>query len=123
MPCPHSESDGPCSLCDAGESQVASFLSEQKPKVDVDPDGLDLGTHVDRYVVHDLIGRGGMGLVYTAHDPDLDRWVAIKLLRSATAPGDAASIGQARLLREAQAMAQLSHPNVMPVYDVGKYEK
>src|SRR4051812_29534609 len=103
MPCPHSEADGPCSLCDASDPQVATFLSEAKAKSDGEGDGLDWGTQLDRYVVHDLIGRGGMGLVYTAHDPDLGRWVAIKLLRSSAAPGDSASLGQARLLREAQA--------------------
>ncbi|MBK7864462.1 MAG: protein kinase [Archangiaceae bacterium] len=123
MPCPHSPGDGPCSLCDAADPQVATFLSDPKAKAPVDADGLDWGTHVDRYIVQDLLGRGGMGLVYVATDPDLGRQVAIKLLRGSAAPGDAASLGQARMLREAQAMAQLSHPNVMPIYDVGKYER
>jgi serine/threonine protein kinase len=123
MPCPHSESDGPCSLCQESDAQSATYLSEEKPRSDTGADGLDWGTQVDRYVVHELLGRGGMGLVYTAHDPDLGRWVAIKLLRASAAPGDSVSLGQARLLREAQAMAQLSHPNVMPVYDVGKYRE
>ncbi len=66
-----------------------------------------------------LVGRGGMGEVYAAHDPELDRRVAIKLLRRrsdhSTGDGDA----RARLLREAQAIAKVSHPNVVVVYDVG----
>lgn len=59
-----------------------------------------------------------MGVVYAAYDPELDRKVAIKLLHAGSA-ADA----QARLVREAQAMAKLSHPNVVPVYDVGVHDK
>ncbi len=69
-----------------------------------------------RYLVVRQLGAGGMGVVYAAYDPELDRKVAIKLLHCATA-GEA----QTRLLREAQAMAKLSHPNVVPVYDVGMH--
>jgi len=57
-----------------------------------------------------------MGVVYRAHDPDLDRAVAIKVVHT----GDASS--GARLLREAQAMARLRHPNVVPIFDVGPAE-
>ncbi|MEZ4382775.1 MAG: serine/threonine-protein kinase [Nannocystaceae bacterium] len=71
-----------------------------------------------RYVVLEPLGEGGMGIVYAAYDPELDRKVAIKLIRSAHA-GDEARL---RLLREAQAMAKLSHPNVVAVYDVGTFE-
>jgi eukaryotic-like serine/threonine-protein kinase len=65
-----------------------------------------------RYVVIDELGTGGMGRVFRAYDPELDREVALKLLR------DVNHDARARLLREAQAMAKLSHPNVLPVYDV-----
>ncbi len=73
-----------------------------------------------RYLVVEQIGAGGMGVVYAAYDPDLDRKVAVKLLRptSELDTTDATS-GRDRLLREAQAMAKLSHPNVVPVFDVG----
>jgi tetratricopeptide (TPR) repeat protein len=80
-------------------------------------DELARGTAVGRYVIMDELGSGGMGVVYRAFDPELDRKVAIKLLQA-----DAASEsigGQAWLQREAQAMARLSHPNVLAVFDVG----
>ena len=77
------------------------------------------GTAVGRYVVLDLLGAGGIGRVYTAYDPELDRRVAIKLLKHAAPVADAEI--ERWLLREAQAMAQLSHAHVVPVYDVGTH--
>ncbi len=62
-----------------------------------------------------------MGEVYAAYDPELDRKVAIKLLRVRGDRGDAGE-GRIRLMREAQAIAKLSHPNVVTVYDVGTFE-
>jgi predicted Ser/Thr protein kinase len=79
------------------------------------------GTRVGRYVVDRLVGRGSMGAVYAATDPDLDRRVAVKLLRADTWSDDARRLMRARLLREAQAMARLSHPEVITVYDVGTF--
>ncbi len=75
-----------------------------------------VGTQVGRYLLEDELGRGGMGVVYAAFDPELDRRVAIKLLRTAAVEG---SEGKARLQREAQALARLAHPNVVSVFDVG----
>jgi serine/threonine protein kinase len=80
------------------------------------------GASLGRYVVLGLVGRGGMGEVYAAYDPELDRKIAIKLLKSAGATPDGASQGRQRLLREAQAIARLSHPNVIVVHDVGTFE-
>ena len=72
---------------------------------------------VGRYLIVEKLGAGGMGVVYSAYDPELDRRIAIKLLR--LRPGRPAGRGTERLLREAQAMARLSHPNVIAVHDVG----
>src|SRR5947209_7186870 len=81
------------------------------------------GERIGRYVLLERIAEGGMGVVYAAYDSELDRKVAIKLLRAnlARKAHDGADI-QARLLREAQAMARLSHPNVVAVHDVGTHE-
>jgi len=71
---------------------------------------------VGRYRLLRLVGRGGMGEVWAAHDPELDRKVAIKILRGDARPDQ---VETARLAREAQAVARLSHPNVVAIYDVG----
>jgi len=76
---------------------------------------LEPGETIGRYVILNLLGHGGMGVVYTAYDPELDRKVALKLLL--TTDSDAGS----RLQREAQAMAKLSHPNVVTIHDVGTH--
>jgi tetratricopeptide (TPR) repeat protein/tRNA A-37 threonylcarbamoyl transferase component Bud32 len=73
------------------------------------------GATVSRYVVLARIGQGAMGVVYAAYDPELDRQVALKLLH---ADHDVKELRR-RLLREAQALARLSHPNVVAVHDVG----
>jgi tetratricopeptide (TPR) repeat protein len=81
---------------------------------------LAAGSSVGRYVVLASVGVGGMGVVYAAYDPELDRKVALKLLQ--LRPSRDESLGRARLLREAQALARLSHPNVVAVHDVGTFE-
>jgi len=80
---------------------------------------LPRGATVDRYVVVDPLGAGGMGVVYSAYDAVLDRKIALKLLRADRTREDELQAAHARLLREAQAMARLSHPNVLSVHDVG----
>ncbi len=80
-----------------------------------DPGSAPLPTRLGRYHVLERLGSGGMGVVFAAYDPDLDRKVAVKLLR-VDRPG---SDSQLRLLREAQALARLSHPNVVQVHDAG----
>src|SRR4051812_43496665 len=84
-------------------------------------EGLVKGATVGRFVVLGLLGRGGMGEVYAAYDPELDRKIAVKLLRARSGSADESTQGRTRLLREAQAIAKLSHPNVVVVYDVGTF--
>jgi serine/threonine protein kinase len=76
------------------------------------------GEVVGRYLLLEELGRGGMGVVFAAWDTDLGRRVALKLLLSANAD----EAHRVRLRREAQAMARLSHPNVVTVHDVGTYQ-
>jgi eukaryotic-like serine/threonine-protein kinase len=77
------------------------------------------GASLGRYVIDGMLGSGGMGVVYAAYDPKLDRKVALKVLRDAPAGGQG---GPDPLLAEARAMAKLSHPNVVAVYDVGVHD-
>ena len=76
------------------------------------------GEMLGRFVVTDRLGAGAMGVVLAGYDPDLDRKVAIKLLRPDVFRGQSEG-ARARLLREAQAMAKLSHANVVTVHEVG----
>src|SRR6476620_279336 len=77
-------------------------------------DGEPLASMLGRYRLQRELGRGGMGVVHAAFDPDLERRVALKVLRSA----DVADARQ-RLLREARAMARVTHSNVVAVHEVG----
>ncbi|MFV8752798.1 tetratricopeptide repeat protein [Nannocystaceae bacterium ST9] len=83
------------------------------------PTRIERGTSLGRYVVLQQLGRGGMGVVYAAFDPQLDRKVALKLLHAQPNDGLETSDGRPRLLREAQALAKLAHPNVITIHDVG----
>ncbi|MCA9709545.1 MAG: serine/threonine protein kinase, partial [Myxococcales bacterium] len=77
------------------------------------------GAQVGRYLVIDPLGAGGMGEVFSAYDPQLDRRIALKLVRPSSR--EDARHTRERLLREAQALAKLSHPNVVAVYDAGTH--
>jgi len=72
---------------------------------------------IGKYRILERIGRGGMGSVYKAHDPVLDRLVALKVISTET---DHADELRARFFREAQACAKLSHPNIVTIYDLGE---
>jgi tRNA A-37 threonylcarbamoyl transferase component Bud32/tetratricopeptide (TPR) repeat protein len=82
---------------------------------------LQAGARFGRYVVLDWLGAGGMGVVYSAYDPELSRKVALKVLGLDDAGVDRPALRDL-LLREAQAMAQLAHPNVVTVFDVGTFD-
>jgi tetratricopeptide (TPR) repeat protein/tRNA A-37 threonylcarbamoyl transferase component Bud32 len=75
----------------------------------------EAGDRIGRYIVRALLGAGAMGAVYRAQDPELDRLVAIKVLQRRRG----STRDHRALLREAQALARLSHPNVIAIYDVG----
>jgi len=74
---------------------------------------------IDRFAVLRTLGAGGMGVVYAAYDEELDRRVAIKVVRDDVGAG---AQGRERMKREAQAMAKVSHPNVVQVYQVGELD-
>ena len=76
---------------------------------------LDPGQVIGHFVIRSRLGEGGMGIVLAAHDPDLDRPVAVKVVKHAVAP----PAYRGRLLREAKVMARIEHPNVIRVYEVG----
>ncbi|MCA9708254.1 MAG: serine/threonine protein kinase, partial [Myxococcales bacterium] len=78
-------------------------------------------TQIGRYRVEEQLGEGGVGMVFAAHDPELGRRVAVKLLRPDRLGSDPARAGE-RLREEAQAMARLAHPNVATVFDVGEHD-
>jgi serine/threonine-protein kinase len=86
-----------------------------------DAPSLPRGTAFDRYLILDRLGAGGMGVVYAAYDAELDRKLALKILSPGKTTPDG-SEGRLRLMREAQAMARLSHENVIAVHDVGSVD-
>ena len=77
------------------------------------------GARVGRYTVVRHLDQGGMGLIFAARDEELDRPVALKILRAKHLSDEAS---RARLVREAQSLAKLSHPNVVAVFEVGEFE-
>ena len=86
------------------------------------PGPLRPGDRIGRYVIRNRLGRGGMGVVWGAYDPVLGRRVALKLVRHRDSVESAEAHVDERLRREAQALARLSHPNVVSLYDVGSCE-
>ena len=79
------------------------------------------GSKIGRFVVVDALGEGGMGIVWRAEDPDLGRHVALKMVRRLEESANPDAL-EGRLAREAKALAHLSHPNVVTVYDVLVHE-
>ena len=96
---------------DPTPERTATLARELQPTERV---GLTPGAMLGKYTLERVLGAGGMGIVWAARDPDLERSVAIKLLHHAQASPEQ----RQRLLREARAMARLKHPNVLTVYEV-----
>src|SRR4051812_18107986 len=108
---------------DGERESLGEALAAARP---IEPLGLDVsralvagqlfgvieGGTLGRFQLLNRLGAGGMGVVYVAHDPHLDRMVAVKLVRASVASGAAA-------MEEGRALARLSHPNVVPVFEVG----
>ncbi|HMY20329.1 MAG TPA: serine/threonine-protein kinase, partial [Polyangium sp.] len=113
-----------CELCravvaglaqDASTSEERTDCSHGNAKEEALSRSLSIGAVIaDRYVVLEVIGIGGMGIVYAAYDRRLDRKIALKMLRPSISAQD-------RLVKEAQNLARLSHPNVVVVHDVGQF--
>jgi eukaryotic-like serine/threonine-protein kinase len=103
--------DGPTETVVDGQRRSET---KRRPAVEPRPAPTLLG----RYVVLGELGRGGMSVVYAAYDPELDRRVALKVVRA----DQLSATHRARLHREAQALARLSHPSVVTVFDVGDLE-
>ena len=111
--CRHTKGGTSCTDADAKEPRETKSLWNKESAL--------AGVKLGRYVMIQKIGAGGMGEVHSAYDPELDRKIALKLVHAefVDEPGGLAG---SRLLREAQAMAKLSHPNVIMVYDVQAIE-
>lgn len=92
------------------DATVPADSDKRQPHAQLAP-----GEKIGRYEISEVLGSGGMGVVYRARDPELDRDLAIKVVR----PGTTSERAQQRLLAEARAMAKLRHPAVVPVFDVG----
>lgn len=91
-----------------------------EPDPGSDSEDFSPGSHLGRYVILARQGVGGMGVVYAAYDPQLDRRVALKLMHRRGVGED--EHAARRLLAEAKASAQFSHPNVITIHDVGTWE-
>jgi TPR repeat protein/predicted Ser/Thr protein kinase len=101
-----------CSVCGQLLALAATSGSDGAPA----PLPVVIGARIGRFVVQGLLGTGAMGVVYAARDPELDRPVALKLVR------EDSTARRERLAREAQALARVSHPNVCAVYDIGTHD-
>ena len=102
-----------CDECRKVVAETARSVTQEESS----RSSVDATQRIGRYALLGLLGAGAYGVVYRAFDPDLRRTVALKVLRPDEHSQDA--MRRDRMVREAQAMAQLSHPNVVAVYDVG----
>ena len=106
-----------------GPAHTLPVLPDRTPGADGDDDEtLERGATVGRYDILQHLASGGMGAVYAAYDPQLDRRVALKVLSHRGRSEVSRERLQIRLMREAQAMARLTHPNVAAVHDVGTFQ-
>jgi serine/threonine protein kinase/dipeptidyl aminopeptidase/acylaminoacyl peptidase len=97
----------------ADSDSFPESANSRDPAVAPPTSSLSHGAALGRFVITGFVGRGGMGRVYSAHDPDLNREVALKVIAHRV---DAS--GSERFIREAQAASALNHPNIVTVYEV-----
>jgi tetratricopeptide (TPR) repeat protein len=102
----------------AADSEAGIFGETSLFAPDNQPAHLEPGTRLGHYCIASLIGAGGMGAVYRAHDTTLDRDVAIKMLSTTLHDADT----RRRLLHEARAAAAVSHPHLCSIYEIGETE-
>ncbi len=96
--------------------------SGSAPSSPAEEEPLVQGSRLGRYEITGVLGSGGMANVYSAEDPQLRRRVAIKLLRFSPVGASGLEVAREAMLREAQALARLSHPAVVAIHDVGLHE-
>ena len=104
------------------QDDIGTNTTEWTPGEAAEQKRLPRGAVLGRYVIIEPIGAGGMGTIYRAYDPELNRGVALKILSVKQEDQQAAQRAKNRLIREAQALAKLSHPNVVGVHDVGSFD-
>ncbi len=104
-------------VAEVGNAVASRGATETLAAAGGEPRVLVRDARVGRYVILEEVGAGAMGRVYAAHDPSLDRKVALKLLHPSVADPDL----ETRLLREAKAMARLSHREIITVHDAGRH--
>jgi TolB-like protein len=109
------------SMLSADTAEDVFVQAADAEAVEENPDDQDdgsslIGQRLGPYLITRLVGRGGMGIVYEAHDERLDRRVALKTLRTSMN-----ATAQRRLLREARVAAGINHPGICQLYDVGEY--
>ncbi len=115
---PHAESEAPADDSPLDETIVTPKF---RPAEASGQSSVELPCRFGRYELRQLLGQGGMGSVYLAYDPDLDRKIAIKFPGFEDRP-DIRKIAIERFRREARSMATLHHPHLCPVYDVGEID-
>ena len=105
-----------------GDNQQSESSEHSQTQTHVSDDAdFSLAERFGRYLLLRMLGKGGMGSVYLAHDQELDRRVAIKFPEFDDRP-DVAAVAIERFRREARSMATVQHPNICPIYDVGQHE-
>ncbi len=112
------DAEGQSSINPSNRDSEATWLGSAAPPR-AEPSEIDVGTLLGRYIVVRRIGSGALGVVFAAHDPELDRPVAIKVLRPRADATDGGDRVRSEMMAEAQALARLSDPNIVAVFDVG----